>query len=392
MISFQLSEDQAMVQETVRKFALEELRPRCRVFEKEGVPEATRKKLHDLGVTLVDVPEALGGSGLGAFTAALVHEELAFGDPGAAVAAWSPHWLPHALLELASEEQAKRLLARFVSGAKLGAVAWSEGLKGPEEGFTTTAREEGGGWRLDGEKAFVVNGGRADLYVVFAQIDPAVGWKGIGAFAVEASEVKEGTRHQWLGLEAVHASTITLAGARGERLAGPRDPVTAARRFFARVSLLTAARQVGLARASYETALAYTQDRVAFGKPVAHFQAVSFNLAELATDVDTARWMVWRAAVSLDKDSPDAFEHVAKAAAQANQVAWRVADDAVQLHGGAGFVQDYPVEKWLRDTKALAMCAPSDQQHQLVAAAAAIGKPEEFGDALPVSWIQPVVT
>jgi acyl-CoA dehydrogenase len=156
------------------------------------------------------------------------------------------------------------------------------------------------------------------------------------------------------------------------------------RRFFARAQLATAARQVGLARASYETALAYTQDRLAFGKPVAHFQAVSFNLAEMHIDVEAARWMVWKAASELDGGAPTALESVAKAAVQANEAAWRVADDGVQLLGGAGFIQDFPVEKWLRDTKALAMIGGTDELAQLAIAG--------LGNGLPENGIQPVVT
>ena len=156
------------------------------------------------------------------------------------------------------------------------------------------------------------------------------------------------------------------------------------RRFFARAWITTAARQVGLARAAYETALAYTQDRVAFGKPVAHFQAVSFDLAEMHMEVESARWMVWRAAAELDAAAPSAVESAAKALAHANQAAWRVADDAVQLHGGAGYIKDFPVEKWLRDTKTLALIGGSDALAQLVVAG--------IGFGLPESIVQPVVT
>lgn len=402
MISFALSEDQQMVQDTVKKFAADEIRPRLRDFEKAGgVPDELRRKFHDLGVSLVDVPEAAGGMGFGALTAALVHEELAFGDPGAALALWAPGALPAAVLELGTPEQARRLLERFAGQdgwKRLGAVAWSEAGKGlPEAGFATTARKDGDDWILDGEKAFVVNGGKADLYVVFAQVDPGAGWRGIAVFAVEGGNpgLKEGARGAWVGLETVHAASIRLAGCRvpdRDRLSGAADVVAAAQRFFGRVAVTNAARQVGLARAAYEYALQYTQDRVAFGKPVAHFQSISFTLAEMAMELDSARWMVWRAAAALDKGAPDALVWAARAAVHANAVAWRCADDGVQLLGGAGYVQDYPVEKWMRDTKALAVVGASDQAHQLVVAGAGLGKADEFGPPLPASWIQPPVT
>jgi alkylation response protein AidB-like acyl-CoA dehydrogenase len=393
MISFAPSDEQELVRETARKFALEELRPRLRQLEQGGVPGELRRRFHDLGVALIDVPEAAGGMGLGVTTAVLVHEELAFGDPGAAVALWGPHLAAAAVAELGTPEQAARLLAPFAApdGAlRLGAVAWSEtGKDLPVTGMATRARREDDGWVLDGRKAFVVNAGEAELTIVFAQIadgpsaELRTGWDGVGAFAVHGP-LPTGAPSRWLGLQAVRAGELVLDGVRvgeADRLA---CDVARLRRFFARAWVTTAARQVGLARAAHETALAYTQDRQAFGKPVAHFQAVSFDLAEMHMEVESARWMVWRAAAELDAAAPTAVESGAKALAHANQAAWRVADDAVQLHGGAGFIQDYPVEKWLRDTKALALLGGSDALARLTIAGIGLGLPE--------SLIQPVIT
>jgi alkylation response protein AidB-like acyl-CoA dehydrogenase len=147
---------------------------------------------------------------------------------------------------------------------------------------------------------------------------------------------------------------------------------------------------VGLARAAYEFALGYTQERRAFGKPVAHFQSVAFTLADMLMDVDAARWMLWRAAAGVDRGKPD-LAAIAAAGVHANEAAWRVADSGVQLLGGAGYVQDYPVEKWLRDTKALALCAPPDALLQQWQARAELGHALD-GSALPTSAIQPMFT
>src|SRR5207249_9509517 len=168
MISFALDEDQQLIQDTVRKFAAESLRPHMRAYEQaREVPESLRKQFHELGLGLLDIPESAGGQGAGLVTAALVHEELAFGDPGAAVALWSPHLAAQAILSLGDEEQQKRFLGRFAdtgAHARLGAVAWAD--KQPLlEGFSTTAKSDGDGWILNGHKAFVVNGGIADLTV-----------------------------------------------------------------------------------------------------------------------------------------------------------------------------------------------------------------------------------
>src|SRR6266702_1956388 len=217
MLTFALSEDQTMVQDQVRKFAAEELRPRHRELEKARA-------------------------------------------------------VPAALQELASEAQAARLLRVM----RRGALAWT-GSTG------TTARRDGGDWILEGGKAAVVNGGTADVHVVFAHVGDQ-----IGAFALLGTQpgLSAGPRAEWVGLETVDARPLELRGVRvpdSDRL----DQVSAAalQRMFARLSLMSAARQEGLARASAEYALAYTQDRVAFGKPVAHFQAIAFTLADMLTDV-----------------------------------------------------------------------------------------------------------
>jgi acyl-CoA dehydrogenase len=394
MISFGLEDDQRLVQETVRKLAAEELRPRMRELERAGVPERLRRRFHEFGLGLIDVPEAYGGHGAPLTTAVIVHEELAFGDPGAAVALCAPHLAAVAIALLGDEAQKTRWLGRFAAadGAlRTGAVCWSE-RAAPLDGFATTAARGDGGWVLDGRKAFVVNGGHADVHVVFAQLAGTSGWEGIGAFVVEAGTagLRAGERHALLGLEAVPAYEVLLDRCvvpDGNRLLGGGELIARVERMFARWMLVNAARQVGLARASYEFALEYTQERKAFGKPVAHFQAIAFTLADMAMDVDAARWMVWRAASELDRG---VWSSSVAAAAHANEAAWRVADHGVQLLGGAGYVRDYPVEKWLRDTKALALFAPPTEVADLALAGAELGEP--VGRGLPSSAIQPFFT
>jgi len=358
------------------------------------VPDDARRRFHELGLALIDVPEELGGGGAGALTAALVHEELAYGDAGAAVALWAPHHAAAAIRELGDADQARRLLARFTEAPdRLGAVAYSE-RTAPTAGFSTTAEHRNGGWVLRGHKRHVTNAGRADLTVVFAQVDPARGWDGAGAFVVPAGTpgLRAGEPQTLLGLATVPVAELILedcAVPDDHRLTGGGDLGAAVARWLARVALTTAARQVGLARAAYEHALAYTQERHAFGKPVAHFQSIAFTLADMHMDVESARWMVWRAAASIDRGRLDTAI-VAEAAVHANEAAWRVADNAVQLLGGAGFIQDFPVEKWLRDTKAIALSGPAAELAALTVAAA------ELGHAVDAPWphaaIQPMLT
>jgi len=398
MINFALDEDQQLIQETVRKFAADVLRPRMRELEKLGaVPDGLRRQFHELGLGLLDAPEAAGGQGASLVTAALVHEELAFGDPGLAVALWAPHLAGQALLCLGDAAQQTRFLARFADTAghaRLGAVAYAE-RGAPLDGFHTTAQRRGDRWVLNGRKAFVVNGGIADLHVVFAQLDGTSGWAGAAAFVVEAGNpgLAAGERHALLGLETVHASEIVLTECEipdGNRLLGGDDFLRATHRLLARAGLMNAARQVGLARAAYEFALAYTQERQAFGKVIAHFQAIAFTLAEMAMDLESARWMVWRAATELEREGKPTTTSTLEAIAHANEVAWRVADHGVQLLGGAGYVQDYPVEKWLRDTKALALFGLPSECASLGVASAELGHP--IADGLPSSALQPFFT
>jgi alkylation response protein AidB-like acyl-CoA dehydrogenase len=394
MIAFALEEDQQLIQDTVRKFAAESIRPQMRELEKARlIPDALRRQFHELGLGLLDMPEAVGGQGMGLVTAALVHEELAYGDPGAAVALWAPHLAAQAILALGDEEQQKRFLGRFAetnAHARLGAVAWAD-QEPLVEGFSTVAKKDGDGWILDGRKAFVVNGGKADLTVVFAQEAGTSGWEGIGAFVVEAGTpgLKGGERHNLLGLETVHASQISLENCRvsGEhRLRGAKTS-DGVKTMFVRWSVVNAARQVGLMRASYEFALDYTQERKAFGKPVAHSQSIAFMLADMAMDVEASRWMVLRGASELEKGRPLA---AVEACVHANEAGWRVADNGVQLLGGAGYVKDYPVEKWLRDTKTLALFQPTSEIANLSIASAELAHP--VGTGLPSAAIQPFFT
>ena len=376
MISFGLEEDQQIIQETVRKFAVEELRPKMRAFEKSGIPEVLRKKFDETGLGLDDVPLP---------TAVLVHEELGFGDPGAAVALSAPYDGNRALAALADDVQR----ARFAG--KATAVCYSE-RKAPLDGFATVAKRVDGGWALTGKKAFVVGAARAELHLVLAQLEGAEGWDGIGAFVVEKGNagLRVGDQHALLGLEAVAAHEVILESCKvadGNRLLAGGELVKRLEHVFARAMVINAARQVGLARAAYEFALEYTQDRKAFGKPVAHFQSIAFTLADMAMDVDAARWMVWRAATQLDKGD---WSSTVAAAAHANEAAWRVADNGVQLLGGAGYVKDYPVEKWLRDTKAMALFAPPSEVAELALAGAVLGTPVSAG--LPSTSIQPFFT
>jgi alkylation response protein AidB-like acyl-CoA dehydrogenase len=392
MIGFDPTEDQKAMQGAVAQLAKTTLRPRIREFEKlRGLPDDVRAAARDMGLGAVALPESLGGGGLGMTTAVLLEEEVAYGDPAAAFAFSGPHALGIAAWELGTEEQAKRILAPFLgSDEKVGAIAWGERKAVADRpGLATTATRDGAGWRLDGEKAYVLNADRADGFLVFAQVDAAKGWKGLGAFYVakSAAGVKVLPRVQTLGLDAASFGGLSLSGVKvddADRLLGGADFDAALVRFFAKNALLIAARSVGLARAAFDVTLEYCDTRKAFGKPIGHFQAVAFTLSDRAMDVEAARALLWRAASEWDAGQVrEALRSTGWAVSFAHEAAMRGGDDAVQLHGGSGFMRDYPVEKMMRDAKQLQLCGMTAEHADQLAAAVELGLPLDPGLVLP---------
>ena len=404
MISFEPTEDQKLMVESVAQFAKNALRPRIRELEKlRGVPEAIRKTAFELGLGLVALPEAVGGAGLGLTTSVLLEEEVAWGDPAAAFAFGGPGAFGFAVLELGTTEQAKAALETFTTAGghgRFGAVAWGEAKANRERaGFVTTAKKSAGGWTIDGAKAYVVNADLADHFVVFAQVDESAGWRGLGAFLVDkgAAGLQILPREETLGLDAVSFGGIALQGVvvpDSARLAGGTDFTAALVRFFARHAVVVAARGVGLSRAAFEVTREYVDTRKAFGKPIGHFQAIAFTIADRAMDVDAGRGLVWRAAAAWDAfdkgegDEKECLLRSAQAIAFVHEAAMRCGDDGVQLHGGAGFMRDYPVEKLMRDAKQIGLCGMTAEHADQLAGAVALGVAVDPGLVLPTPETQ----
>jgi len=389
MISFALDPDQTLVQETLRAFAKNELAPQSRSAEAARQPSAALKREHaELGLLHLDLPESHGGQGATVCTTVIAEEELGWGDAALALAL-DAGYAGALFLSL--------LDGRAHEPEGVVALAYCE-PKGPPIGFGTLARRIDGGFAITGRKGWVADATSAQRFIVFAQLDGTEGWRGASAFLIERSAQKDGAlrvgpQQRMLGLDAVAVSDVMFEECRVAEtalLCSGDTLVAVARRMLARVGLKNAARQVGLARAAYELALEYTQDRKAFGKPVAHFQANAFMLADMATDVDAARWLLWRAATVMDKASAarttDDLRVVADAIVHASEIAWRTADRGVQLLGGAGFVQDFPAEKRMRDNKALALVGAPAEWWQIDAAGQHLGHAIE--SALPSAAMQ----
>ncbi|MCC6525198.1 MAG: acyl-CoA dehydrogenase family protein [Polyangiaceae bacterium] len=403
MLSFEPTEEQRLMRDSVGDFARATLGAHAREHEAmRGVPDAVRRAAFELGLGTMDLPEDAGGQGLGLVTTVLLEEELGRADAAAAFALAGPGAFGTAVAELARPLERAALLAPFASAeaghARFGAVGWSELRPNAERaGMSTVAVRDGAGYRLSGHKAFVHNAGLAERVLVVAQVEPERGWDGLGAFVVptDAPGVTIGARHATVGLDCAWFGELGLdavsvpAAARLE----PEGSFTAALvRFFAKRALVVAARAVGLAGRAYDMARSYCDERVAFGKPIGHFQAVAFELADRHMDVESARWLLWRAAWHWDGAQPERAALGASAAATAHalEVAMRTADACVGLHGGIGFVRDLLAEKLMRDAKQMALACPTALLCDQLAAAVEVGAPLDPAAVLPTPEAQAI--
>jgi alkylation response protein AidB-like acyl-CoA dehydrogenase len=375
VISFAPTDDQKLMIDASQKLA-KTLAARIRDTEKSGLSDELRAAVHDMGLGVAHLPENAGGAGLGLVTTVLLEEEIATGDPAAAFALGGTAGFGLALTELGTAEQSKD------AASGIGAVAFGEARPHKDRAGLSTVFSNG---TLSGEKSYVLGADRAERFVVFAQIDESKGYDGIGAFLVEKGSGATATpRQRTLGLDAASFGGLKLDNAKATRLAGP-DFKRATLRFFAKYGLLVAARCVGLSRAAFETTRAYVEQRRAFGKPVSHFQAVAFTVADRAMDVEASRALVHRAAWLWDQNEDEnaALLASARAISYAQQAAMRCGDDGVQLHGGAGFMRDYAVEKYMRDAKQLALCGMPTACADQLAAAIELGRDPDLALVLP---------
>lgn len=400
MISFSPTEDEALMMRSVAELASATFRPRLRAHEAaREVSVDARRAAFELGLGLLTVPESAGGPGLGLRTSVLLEEELAAGDAGAAFALAGPGAFATCVTELGTESQRHALLAPFVSEGgheRFGAVAFGEARPLRDRpGLGALATRTPTGYLLSGTKSYVRNAERAEVFAVFVQVDEASGWDGLGAFVVRRGQpgLSLGPRETTLGLDAMSVGSLVLDDvvvAEESRLRGGESFAASLLRFFAKEALLVAARAVGLAREALAITREYVDTRRAFGKPIGHFQAVAFTVADRAMDVEAARALVHRAAAAWDTNLADreCLLRTGYAVSFALEAAMRAGDSAVQLHGGAGFMRDYPVEKLMRDAKQLQLCVLTSEQADQLACASELGLPPPLGLVLPTPETQ----
>jgi alkylation response protein AidB-like acyl-CoA dehydrogenase len=352
-----LAEDEEMFRASVREFAEGELRPRVEAMDEAGkLDPALVRQCFELGLMGIETPEEYGGAGASFFTAIVAVEELSRVDASVGVFVDVQNTLVNnALLRWGNSEQKKKYLAQLAA-ERVGAYALSEAGSGSDAfALATRAVDKGDHYVLNGRKLWITNGNEAEVFIVFANADPAAGYKGITAFIVEKSfeGFSVGKKENKLGIRASSTTELILEDCRV-----PKENVLGEVGKGYKVSIETlnegrigiGAQMIGIARGALEAALSYTSEREQFGKAVNEFQGVQFQLAEMATELEAARLMVYNAARLKDARLPFVKE-AAMAKLQSSRAAERISSKAIELYGGYGFVKDYPVEKFWRDSK-----------------------------------------
>jgi alkylation response protein AidB-like acyl-CoA dehydrogenase len=352
-----LTEDEAILRDSVRQFADAQVRPLVREMDEHAkIPRALIDRLFELGVMAIEIPESYGGSGGTFFHAVLAVEELSRVDPSIGVFVDVQNTLViNAVMRWGSDEMKRRYLPRLSEGA-VGAYALSEAGSGSDAfALVTRAREDGDAYRLDGRKLWITNANEADVFLVFATIDPEAGYRGITAFVVERGfpGFTVGKKEDKLGIRASSTCELILEDCRvpkenvlGEVGKGYKTAIETLNE--GRIGI--GAQMIGLAAGALDHAIRYTKERKQFGKAIAEFQAVQHQLARAAVDVEAARLTVYNAARLRDAGRPFLTE-AAVCKIFSSEVAERVSSLAVNLFGGNGFVKEYPVEKLFRDAK-----------------------------------------
>ena len=357
-MNFELSETQKMIRETARQFAHDELASTAESRdEKEEFPHDAVKKLGELGFMGMVVPEQYGGAGLDTVSYSLAVEEISRVDASCGVIMSVNNSLVcYGINEYGTEDQKQKFLTPLATGKKLGAFALSE----PEAGSDATnqrtmAVRDGDFYVLNGIKNWITNGLNADYVLVIAATDPAKGAHGISAFIVEKGTAgfTAGKKERKLGIRSSDTVSLAFQDVRvplGNRIGEEGFGFKFAMKTLDGGRIGIASQAVGIAQASLDAAVKYAKERKAFDQPIAHLQAIQFKLADMATEIDAARLLTLQAAVV--KDSGKRFtQHAAMAKLFASKTAVKCALEAIQIHGGYGYIREYNVERYLRDAK-----------------------------------------
>jgi alkylation response protein AidB-like acyl-CoA dehydrogenase len=379
-LDFSLNEEQRLLKKTVREFAESELKPHSREWdEKQEFPRDVFTKLGELGLMGVVWPTEYGGAGMTTLDYAIVMEELARVDAGVALSVAAHSSLSSGHIFLAgSEDQRNRFLTPLARGEKVGCWGLTENSAGSDAGGTkTVAVRDGADWVLNGSKTFITNGRIADIAVVMAVTDKAKGKKGISAFVVERGTAgfRSGKKEDKLGVRSSDTSELIFEDCRipsGNLLGREGYGFVDTLRILDRGRIGIAAFSLGIAQASLEATSTYAKERRQFGHPLADFQAVQFKIADMATRVEAGRLLTWRAAWLRDSGREHTVES-SMAKLFVSEAAVEIALEAVQVHGGYGYTKEYPVERYLRDSKLGTIGEGTSEVQRLVIARELLG-------------------
>jgi hypothetical protein len=374
-MNFQATEEQRLLRDTVREFAEAEIRPHVMAWdEAQQFPLDLLPKLAALGLMGIQLPEAYGGAGMSAVDYCICIEELARVDPSIALSVAAHNGLCTAHIYMfGSEAQKQRHVAPLARGETLGAWALTEAEAGSDAAATrTTATRDGSGWILNGTKTFITHGRLGGVLVVMAATDRARGHRGISAFIIERGTpgLSAGRKEDKLGMRASETSEVILEDCRlpdEARLGAVGEGFVNALQVLDAGRIGIAALAVGLAQGAYEAARGYARERRQFGQPIGSFQAIQWKLADSATRIEAARLLTYRAAYLKDRGRRTTRES-AMAKLFSSEIAVRAAEDGVQIHGGYGFVKDYPAEKYFRDVKLTTIGEGTSEIQRLVIA------------------------
>lgn len=357
-MDFELNEEQRQVKMSVREFAEGEIAPHVREWdEKQHFPVELLPKLAELGLMGVIFPEKYGGAAMGYVEYATIIEELSRvdGSVGISVAAHNSLCSNHIYM-FGTEEQKQKYLVPLARGEQLGAWGLTEAGAGSDaSGTRTTAVKKNGGWLVNGSKNFITHAVHGDVCVAVASTDRAMRSKGITAFIFEKGMkgFMPGKKEDKLGLRASETASVIFEDCfipDGNRLGPEGLGFIQAMQILDGGRISIAALAVGIAQGAYESALKYSQERQQFGKPISEFQAIQFKLADMATQIDAARLLMYRACYLKDNGKKVTKES-AMAKLYASEISVKVCEEAIQIHGGYGYTKDYPPEKYWRDSK-----------------------------------------
>jgi alkylation response protein AidB-like acyl-CoA dehydrogenase len=379
-MDFELSPDQREIQRLARELAATEIVPHARDWDREHrFPAELFPKIAELGLMGVCVPEEHGGAGADFLSYVLVLEELSRADAGVGVTVavhTSAATLP--ILAFGTDEQKERFVPPLARGERIGAFALTESGSGSDAGsLRTTARAEGDGWVITGSKQWITNGALGGTLVLFARTDPSTaGARGVSCFLLDGDQVRVTREEEKLGLNSSTTSDLAIEGAHVGR-----DRLLHEEGRGFRVAMTTldggrigiAAQALGIAQAAYDIARSYALDREQFGRRIADFQAIQWKLADMATEIDAARLLTYRAAWLKQAGRPHTSEG-AKAKLFASEMARRQTAEAIQILGGVGYTKEFPVERYYRDAKVTEIYEGTSEIQRLVIARSILGR------------------